>query len=159
MSASSWTFVSSKVIVTAIPRLDVGKRVGVHNKLLRDPRRSKAARHLLSDSYLDPMHRLWKINEIVHLILTDLEKGASALALACCTKSLTDVALNFLWEDVADLLQLMMCLPPDSWKICDDEFVRSPLFLSFALNGAHQLTGVLTLPYPHRVAPVLELCS
>ena len=83
------------------------------------------------------MHRLWEINEIVRLVLTNVGKGSSALALACCTKSLTDIVLDFLWEHVEDPIHLMKCLPPDSWEMCNYEFVRNPPFISLVPEGPH----------------------
>jgi hypothetical protein len=97
------------------------------------------------------MHKLWEIDEIVCLVVAKLEEhnkgNASALALACCSKPLSGMVLDSLWKDLMGLSQLMMCLPPDSWEIRGDEFVRTNDIGSLCLERAHRRsTGFLTLP-------------
>ena len=75
------------------------------------------------------MHQFWRIDELVRVVASDLEKrcgaSASALALACCSKQLSDIVLDSIWEALEGLGRLMRCLPQESWEIRDDEFVRS----------------------------------
>ena len=75
------------------------------------------------------MHQFWKIDEMVRLLASDLKKrckaSASVLALACCSKRLSDVVLDALWEELNGLIWLMMCLPPETWEIRNGEFVRT----------------------------------
>lgn len=75
------------------------------------------------------MHRFWVIEEMVRLLASDLIKrckaSASAVALACCSKLLSDVVLDSVWEELRGLSRLMRCLPPGSWEIRDGEFVRA----------------------------------
>ena len=76
---------------------------------------------------------------MVRLLATDLEKQceASAVALACCSKRLADIALDSVWEEVRGLRRLMRCLPPDTWEIRRREFVRTSRYglLAWWLNG------------------------
>ena len=75
------------------------------------------------------MHRFWEIEEMVRLVASDLEErcnaSATVLALACCSKRLSDIVLDSLWEEPDDLTRLMRCLPPETWEIHDEEFVRT----------------------------------
>ena len=109
------------------------------------------------------MHRFWEIEEMVRLLASDLEKRceapSSAIALACCSKRLSGIVLDSLWEVLPDgLRSLMECLPPETWEIRNDEFVRTTLVRSH-FRGLTQSTGLLTLPLYRGVGPVLELCS
>ena len=90
--------------------------------------------------HLDPppiTHRLWGIDEVVRLIVTDLKRGdnASAVALACCSRLLSDIVLDVLWQYLEDLCQLLMCLPPDTWEVHEDEFVSATCFTSSFLRS------------------------
>ena len=75
------------------------------------------------------MHRFWEINELVRELVVDLERrckaSASSIALACCSKQLGDVVLDYLWEDLTNLSWLMQCLPPDTWERRNGEFVST----------------------------------
>ncbi|KAF9646237.1 hypothetical protein BDM02DRAFT_276133 [Thelephora ganbajun] len=82
------------------------------------------------------MHRFWEIDEMVRLLVTNLpvtnfgkrkrfrrlRTSATAVALACCSKQLSAIVLDSLWEDVFDLNQLLKCFPPNSWEMRDGEF-------------------------------------
>ena len=74
------------------------------------------------------MHRFWQIDELVRMVASDLENrcgaSTSVLALACCSKRLSDIVLDILWESLEGLGFLMECLPPETWEIDDGEFVR-----------------------------------
>lgn len=74
------------------------------------------------------MHRFWQIDELVRLVASELEKGcgasASAVALACCSKRLSDSVLDPLWEELIGLSRLVKCLPPDTWETRDGKLVR-----------------------------------
>ena len=88
------------------------------------------------------MHRFWEIDEMVYLLASDLKKRckapASAVALACCSKRLSDIVLGPLWEELLGLERLVRCLPPDTWEILDHEIVRT--------TWAHSHFGELTTP-------------
>jgi len=75
------------------------------------------------------MHQFWEIDEMVCLLASDLEKrckaSASAVALACCSKRLSDIVLGCIWEELVGLERLVSCLPPDTWEIRDCELVRT----------------------------------
>ena len=90
------------------------------------------------------MHRFWEIDEMVRLLATILKNqytaSASAVALACCSKRLEVIVLDPVWEELRGLDFLMRCLPPDTWKMQDREFVSTacsgPLvFWGLALTG------------------------
>ena len=74
------------------------------------------------------MHQFWQIDELVRMLASNLKKrcgaSASALALACCSKQLSDIVLDSLWEELEGLGRLMKCLPSETWEIRDDGFVR-----------------------------------
>ena len=86
---------------------------------------------------------------MVRLLATDLKKrhgaSASAVALACCSRRLADIALDSLWEELNSLSRLMQCLPPDTWKMYDDEFVSTTLSSPLAL-GTDQSQYFLRFP-------------
>lgn len=94
------------------------------------------------------MHQFWETDKMIRLVTSDL-KGrcralASVVALACCSKRLSDIALDAVWEELEDQGQLMTCLPSDTWEIRNDEFVRTT-WVYYHFRGAHKSTGFLTL--------------
>jgi len=103
----------------------------------------------ISPRRLTIMHRFWETDDMVRLLTTDLEErcaaSASAVALACCSKRLSDIVLDTLWEQLRGLCQLMRCFPPDAWEICNGKFVRTTCSIPLALE-AHWSIGLLTLP-------------
>lgn len=109
------------------------------------------------------MHRLWEIEEMVRLLATHLEKqhgaSASAVALACCSKRLTDAVLDSVWEELRGLDLLMKCFPPETWEIDPGgEFVSTSCYSPLALV-AYLSTGFHTSPLQQGMGPILELCS
>ena len=71
------------------------------------------------------MHRVWEIDEIVRLIVSHLKRHKQgAVALACCSRSLSDIVLDSLWEHLVGLSRLLKCLPRDTWTTRDFDFVR-----------------------------------
>ena len=74
------------------------------------------------------MHRFWEIDEMVRMVASDLENhyeaSASTLALACCSKRLSDIVLDILWEWLEGLSWLMRCLPRKTWETRNGNFVR-----------------------------------
>jgi hypothetical protein len=69
-------------------------------------------------------NRCWAIDEIVRTIAADLvmdDARASAVALACCSKSLEEPALAELWRSIKDLQCLIKCFPPDVWEVRGEE--------------------------------------
>ena len=95
------------------------------------------------------MHRFWEIDEMVRLLATILEKqyaaSASAVALACCSKRLEGIVLDSVWEELRGLGWLMRCLPQDTWKMHNGEFVSTTRSGPLSL-GSHRSTGFPTLP-------------
>ena len=85
------------------------------------------------------MRQFWQIDELVRMVASDLEKRCgvsnSVLALACCSKQLSDIVLDSLWEELDGLGPLMRCLPSETWEIRDDGFVRMTLVYSH-LSGS-----------------------
>ena len=78
---------------------------------------------------------------MVRLLALDLKKrckaSASTLALACCSKKLSGVILDSLWEEFSNhLIWLLRCLPPETWEIHDDEFV-SAIWVHSHSRGTH----------------------
>ena len=68
---------------------------------------------------LGPMHPYLKVDEILRLIVCELvesEAKATAVALACCSKSFEDPVLDALWETQDGLLPLLNSLPADVWS-------------------------------------------
>ena len=68
---------------------------------------------------LGPMHPCLKVDEILRLIVCELVKSeakATAVALACCSKSFEDPVLDALWETQDGLLPLLNSLPADVWS-------------------------------------------
>ena len=64
------------------------------------------------------MHRCLNVDEILRLLAHELvasEAKATAVALACCCKSLEDPLLDVLWETQNRLLRLLKSLPGDVW--------------------------------------------
>ena len=107
------------------------------------------------------MHRFWEIEEMVRLLASDLgircKASASAVALACCSKRLSDIVLDPLWEEIEGLSRLTRCLPPQTWEVRSDEFVRT--FVQLTSGGLISLTGILALPLRPRMGPIFELRS
>ena len=64
------------------------------------------------------MHQCLNVDEILRLFAHELvASGAkrTAVALACCCKSLEDPVLDALWEGQYRLLPLLKSLPGDVW--------------------------------------------
>jgi len=59
----------------------------------------------------------FQVDEVFRIIVEQLValKPRSALSLALCCKSLTDVSLSVLWERQKRLSTLIKVLPPDAW--------------------------------------------
>jgi len=95
------------------------------------------------------MHRFWQIDEMIRVVASDLNERCwaygPALALACCSKQLSDIVLDSLWEELICLRYPMRCLPQESWEIRENEFVRTACSSSFA-GGHLKPAGLLTLP-------------
>jgi hypothetical protein len=65
-------------------------------------------------------HRLWAINEIIRAIALNLvtdQAIRSAVALACCSKSLEEPALGEVWRSLSSLVPLVKCFPPEVWGV------------------------------------------
>lgn len=59
----------------------------------------------------------FQVDEVFRLIVEQLVAlgPGSALSLALCCKSLTDMSLSVLWERQRRLSTLIKVLPPDAW--------------------------------------------
>ena len=103
-----------------------------------------ACQPILSDphhlDYISLMHQLWEIDEIVRAIVARLGRQKGAVALACSSKSLSDIVLDSLWERLMGLSRLLKCLPPDSWDLRDFDFVRATFAVLLTIGEAHDLT-------------------
>lgn len=68
-------------------------------------------------------HRCWALDEIVRAIAANLVTNwatASAVALACCSKSFEEPALGEIWRRLTfldGLDPLIKCFPPEVWEI------------------------------------------
>jgi len=66
-----------------------------------------------------PMHVCLNVDEIVRLVAYELVTSGgmkTAVALACCCKSLEDPVLDTLWERQVRLLPLLKSFPGDVWN-------------------------------------------
>jgi len=83
------------------------------------------------------MHHCLSVDEILRLLACELVTSkamATAVALACCCKSLEDPALDAIWETQRRLIPLLKCFPQDVWE-GDGSFVSSLIVVNFlALN-------------------------
>ena len=64
------------------------------------------------------MHACLNVDEITRLIASELVASGgerTAVALACCCKSLEDPALDLLWETQAQVFPLLKSFPGDIW--------------------------------------------
>ena len=89
---------------------------------------------------LDSMHACLNVDEIVRLIACELVASGgrgTAVALACCRKSLEDPVLDALWVKQHRFFQLLKSFPGDVWNEggCT---VSTPMtcFFLFLLNGS-----------------------
>lgn len=82
------------------------------------------------------MHACLNVDEIVRLVASELvayEEWTTAVALACCCKSLEDPVLDVLWETQDGLSELLKCLPEDVWD-GGGRTVSVPTMRTFSLS-------------------------
>ena len=78
------------------------------------------------------MHHCLNVDEIVRLLACDLAASgakATAVALACCSKSFETPVLDMLWETQDRLTPLLNCLPQEIWKEEGGVFVSHVIVL------------------------------
>jgi len=91
----------------------------------RSPVKLQKLQPLLSTA----MHKAFSVNDIIRLIADSVPYGElkSAVALACCCRSISALALDSLWRKQTDLVTLFVStLPPSTWKIVNHDFVGFP---------------------------------
>ena len=87
------------------------------------------------------MHHCLNVDEIVRLLACDLAASgakATAVALACCSKSFETPVLDMLWETQDRLTPLLKCLPQEIWKEEGGIFVSHVIVLG-ALSAPDHL--------------------
>ena len=75
------------------------------------------------------MDHVFRLDDIIRLIADNIPYGklGSAVALACCSRSISAPTLDSLWRKQTDLGTLLVStLPPPTWKVVNDEFVSPP---------------------------------
>ncbi|KAK6991880.1 hypothetical protein R3P38DRAFT_3091324 [Favolaschia claudopus] len=96
------------------------------------------------------MHRCWKVAELTQMIFEELveepsvnprhpdsavaqirvdERGGpvnakSLLQLATTCKNFSGFAMDILWRRSNGIVKLLKCLPPSTWRICEDGYFR-----------------------------------
>ena len=107
------------------------------------------------------MHKALSLVDIIRLITDNISYGElkSAVALACCSKSISAPTLDSLWREQTDFGTLLVStLPPSTWKVINDEFVSSP-------SGRVKVKMIYTDPgfscgtLRRTMGPVFCLCS
>jgi len=70
---------------------------------------------------LTAMHNVFRLDDIIRLIADNIPYGklGSAVALACCSRSISAPTLDSLWRKQADLGTLLVST---TWKVVNDEF-------------------------------------
>jgi hypothetical protein len=69
-------------------------------------------------------HTYWALAEIVSAIAAHLvsdEAKASAVALACGSRSLEEPALGEVWRSLSSLAPLIKSFPPEAWSTATGE--------------------------------------
>jgi len=92
------------------------------------------------------MHRAFLIDDIVHTVLQNVKPSASDLiSFACTSSASSSPALDILWRVQSSLGPLIMCLPPDTWEIRDDNVVVSDI--RNKMDTAHHIAA----PFPRTI--------
>jgi len=109
----------------------------------------------------------FQVDEVFRFIVEQLValSPSSALPLALCCKSLTDISLSVLWERQKLLSTLIKVLPPDAWAyqetdstsgelVCHSSFHRSFYAQRSDLRSVDNLAGYIV----ERMGKIAEIC-
>jgi hypothetical protein len=85
------------------------------------------------------MHPCLSLDEIIRPLACEIVASgakATAVSLACCSKSFEGAVLDVLWETQDRLTPLLKCLPQEVWGEENEKFVSRVMFnVPFVLTG------------------------
>lgn len=99
---------------------------------------------VIHSSFLTAMHKAFDLLDIVRLIADNIpdDELKSAVALACCRKSISTPTLDSLWDRQTDFGTLLAyTLPPATWKVVNGVFVRLSSIASWRAWTVHDDLG------------------